>query len=98
MATQNGGPRGIGAWQAFARAHGKKLSLPEWGVTDDHGQGGGSDNPFYVQKMFELFQANAADIAYECYFNLATTSDTGVFEIFSESSNPGAAAAYKARF
>ncbi len=29
--TQNGGPRGLGTWLEFAKAHGKRLSVPEWG-------------------------------------------------------------------
>jgi hypothetical protein len=50
--TQNGGgPVGIGAWQAFAKAEGVPLSLPEWG--EQFG-----DNLFFLQKMVPFFNAN----------------------------------------
>jgi hypothetical protein len=63
-----GGPWGLGAWLAFAKSRGKRLSLPEWGISAGKSPGS-KDNPFYIQKMFEFFRANAASIAYEHYFN-----------------------------
>ncbi|MER3452976.1 MAG: hypothetical protein C4344_04815 [Acidimicrobiia bacterium] len=58
------------AWHAaFAKAHGKPMSFPEWGValrySDDLG---GGDNPYYVEKMLEWFGANP--VAYAIYFEL----------------------------
>lgn len=68
--TRFNGPQGIGRWLAAAKARGKKLSISEWGVTDFNGQQVGySDNPFYIGKMYEFFKANAADLAFENYFN-----------------------------
>ena len=67
MRTQDGGPRGLGTWLAFARAHGKLLSIPEWGVNNGGGDGG-FDNPLYIQQMYDFFTANAGAIAYESYF------------------------------
>lgn len=89
-ATQNGGPRGIGAWLAFAKSHGKKLSVPEWGVHNDPSGGGGFDNPFFIQKMYEFFSVNAADIAYEAYFSAQGCT----FEL-GNGCNPNASAAYQ---
>ena len=62
------GDQGLNDWLAFALAHGKKLSVPEWGlfVTSNHGNG---DNATYIQNMYNFFRANAANLAYEAYFN-----------------------------
>jgi len=62
------GDEGLNDWLAFALAHGKKLSVPEWGlfVTSNHGNG---DNATYIQNMYNFFRANAANLAYEAYFN-----------------------------
>lgn len=59
-------PKGLGAWLAFARARGKKLSFPEWAVRYDDGHW---DNPFFVEAMHRFFADHAADIGYEAYFN-----------------------------
>ncbi len=59
------GDHGLDAWDAFAVAHGKKFSVPEWGL-DDQGPG---DNPYFIQKMHDWFAANASSLAFECYFN-----------------------------
>jgi hypothetical protein len=53
----------------FARAHGKRFAVPEWGLV--RSTGGGGDNPFYIEKMHELFSANADILAYEAYYNNA---------------------------
>ncbi|ETA03703.1 hypothetical protein ThrDRAFT_00689 [Frankia casuarinae] len=54
---------------AFARAHGKRFAVPEWGLV--RSTGGGGDNPFYIEKMHEFFAANAGLLAYEAYYNNA---------------------------
>jgi hypothetical protein len=51
----------------FARAHGKRFAVPEWGLV--RSGGGGGDNPFYIHKMYDTFAANAKDLAYEAYYN-----------------------------
>jgi hypothetical protein len=51
----------------FARAHGKALAVPEWGVA--HSNSGGGDNPFLVEKMHEFFTQTADILAYEAYYN-----------------------------
>jgi hypothetical protein len=60
-------PSGLCTVIATARAHGKKFSVPEWGVAS--GAGGGGDNPFFVSKMYATFRANAGLLAYEAYYN-----------------------------
>jgi len=94
--TQNGGPRGIGAWLDFAVSHGKQLALPEWGVADGGG-GGGFDNPYYIERMYEFFSENAAHISYEAYFN-CPHGDPGVFMVCPESHNPSAGARYRSLY
>jgi hypothetical protein len=65
--------------RSFARAHGKPLSIPEWGVWQtlcNDGQGGwgaGIDNPYYIEQMINWINANAQStpIYYAVYFNEA---------------------------
>ena len=71
METKYGSPVGIGAWLAYAKSEGKKLSIAEW-ATANPSEGGSGDNPFFIEKMLKFFKANAADIGYECYFNRRT--------------------------
>jgi hypothetical protein len=52
---------------AFTREHGKRVGIAEWGVASC-GEDPGGDNPFFIQKMFETFAANADVMAYEAYF------------------------------
>ncbi len=51
---------------AFARAHGKPLVVPEWGLDHTYGRG---DQPDFIRAMYDFFDANAKDIAVEIYFN-----------------------------
>ncbi|MEK7572168.1 MAG: glycosyl hydrolase [Patescibacteria group bacterium] len=90
MQLQNGGPMGIGAWLQFAKCHSKPLGVPEWGINKGTG-GGGSDNPYYIEKMYEFLLANSADIAFETYFNLQGST----FQIYPPGNNDKAAAKYK---
>jgi len=59
---------GIADVANFARAHGKGLTYPEWGLasTEAHGVG---DNPFFVEKMRSFFEANADVLVLESYFS-----------------------------
>lgn len=87
-ATHNDGPKGLGAWLNFAKSRGKKLACAEWGLSVGTSPGT-KDNPLYIQKMYEFFSANAAYIAYECYFNEKTHHQLAPANI-----NPAAAAMY----
>lgn len=81
---------GLRSHKTFADAHGKPLSFPEWGLYA-RGQinGGGGDNPYYVDRMADWFQAN--NTAYQSYFN----ADWGGGTL---ASFPEGQARYKARF
>lgn len=62
-------------WQrGFASQHGKPMTYPEWGLWEfidpTYYNGGGSDgkdDPYYIEHMFEWFNAN--EVAYALYFN-----------------------------
>jgi hypothetical protein len=93
--TQLNGPQGLNYWLKFARAHGKLLSVPEWG-NDATGTDSGGDDPQYVRDMRDFFAANAAYIAFECNFQgyqFTTGASYG-----AGTSIPKASAAYKAGF
>src|SRR5208283_2139596 len=64
---QLNGKQGLSYWLAFAKAHGKKLSVPEWGNLRS-GRSSGGDDPQYVQEMRAFFAANAPYIAFESIF------------------------------
>lgn len=57
----------------FARAHGKGLTYPEWGLASTQEAGAG-DNPFFIQKMRSFFQENADVLVLESYFSEPSTS------------------------
>jgi hypothetical protein len=62
-------PYGL-AWQVdFAKAHGKRMSLPEWGISERASDDlGGGDNPYYIARMWEWF--NAKGYLYAAYFEV----------------------------
>jgi len=54
---------------AFARQHGKKVAVGEWGIAVRDTVNGGGDDTEYVQRMFDTFVANQDILAYEGYYN-----------------------------
>ena len=60
----------------LAKAHGKPLQFPEWGlVTWKNGTpSGGGDNPYFIQKMHEFFMDPANNVVMQSYFDF-TGSD-----------------------
>jgi hypothetical protein len=57
---------GLNWWAAFAKAHGKRITLPEWGLAASDANGGG-DDPYFIQAMHAWMVRNHP--AYEMYFN-----------------------------
>ncbi len=55
-------------WLNFAKAHGKKFAVPEWGLYTGSSASGG-DNPKYFDYVYGWMQANASQMAYEAYFD-----------------------------
>jgi hypothetical protein len=52
---------GLASWSKFAAAHGKPMSLPEWGLWADRPDGhGGGDDPYFIGQMHDFI----ADPAY----------------------------------
>ncbi len=81
---------GLGEWLKAARARGKKLAVPEWGVWDT-GDTRAADTPVYIDNMYRFFRANAADIAYENYYNCPQKH-----RLFPQTDFPQASARYRA--
>jgi Glycosyl hydrolase family 26 len=86
-------PGGLRWHRDFARAHGKPMTYPEWGLwirPDGHG---GGDNPYYIERMGEWISRN--NVAYHMYFEVDAPDGehrlmTGRF--------PRGAAAFRASF
>jgi hypothetical protein len=79
-------PSGLCTVIQQARERGKKFSVPEWGVVS-------GDNPFFIQKMYAMFQANAGILAYEAYYNNADT-DNVRSSLLNPTLNPRSAQRY----
>jgi hypothetical protein len=92
------GQYGLKFWVDFAREHGKKVSIPEWGVFPGTAQAGanGGDNPLYVTKMHEFFRSLGDDLAYEAYFNEDQSYYAG--SLFGPNQNPAASDRYMSLF
>jgi hypothetical protein len=60
------GPRGLDYWASFARDHGKRLSVPEWGLVGGNPRGGG-DDPAFVRYVHRFLGEH--DVAYFSYFD-----------------------------
>jgi hypothetical protein len=59
----------------FAKAHGKPLQFPEWGLMQYNSAGnyagyGGGDNPYFIQKMHEFITYPANNVAMHSYFDV----------------------------
>ena len=61
---QLNGKQGLNYWLEFAKAHGKKLSVPEW-ANARYGRSVGGDDPQYVRDMRSFFSANARYLSFE---------------------------------
>ena len=91
--TQLNGTQGLNYWLDFAKSHGKKFAVPEWGNVTSQGTNGGNDNPAYVNDMLAFFQANAAYMGWESTFQ--GTGGVGV-SYTGATTVPLSAAAYQA--
>ncbi|HEX6674603.1 MAG TPA: hypothetical protein VF486_06225, partial [Actinomycetes bacterium] len=63
------GTYGLRYWQRFAAAHGKALSISEWGVTSRADGHGGGDNPDFVSNMWQFIQNPANHVQFHAYFD-----------------------------
>jgi hypothetical protein len=62
-------PDGLTWIYNFAKRHGKKFSVGEWGVAPGSKHNRSGENPPFIRWMHAWFAAHAADLAYEAYFN-----------------------------
>jgi hypothetical protein len=62
-------PDGLERIAAFARAHGKPLSIPEWGLVSKAAVGSG-DDPSYVRGIIAAIKDN--NVVYQSYFDHTT--------------------------
>lgn len=83
-------------WQYdFARAHGKPVVFDEWGVSWREDGHGGGDAPYYVEKMYQWF--NATDAAWALYFE--SDKEDGFHRLTTNPTRfPNAAARFKELF
>lgn len=93
--SQLNGTQGLNYWLGFAEAHGKPLSVPEWGNVGS-GTSAGGDDAAYVQGMWSFFAANAAHLSFEANFQGDASSTGGSYD--TGTTVPSAAAAYRADF
>jgi hypothetical protein len=93
---QCNGPNGLCYAMKFAREHGKKVGVGEWGVASCSRNGGG-DNPFYIRKMHETFMANQDVMGYENYYDDRMPNNV-CSSIVNGGQNPKSSAEYKRLF
>jgi len=71
----------IPQWQAIADSHHVPFCIPEWGLwtqaTSDpqKNQGGGGDNPYFIQQMYNYIQDPAHHIYLAAYYDYDTTGN-----------------------
>jgi hypothetical protein len=58
---------GLGAIAAFAKANGKPMSIPEWGLVATQANGGAGDDPAFMEGLANFMDDN--DVIYESYFD-----------------------------
>ena len=66
--------RGLNFWATFAKAHGKRLAITEWGVALLSNGHGGGDDPAFIDAMFAFMHNGNNDVAFEHYFNTSSPS------------------------
>ncbi|GAB6901210.1 glycosyl hydrolase [Kineosporia succinea] len=95
--TIYGGDRGLQFWSAFAKEHGKPLTLPEWGCWGKPDGTGGSDDPDYIQRMYDFITDTGNNVAYAAYFEYDYSSGDGGQHSLQQSF-PNSAAKFKELF
>ncbi|MEX5631291.1 glycoside hydrolase family 26 protein [Parafrankia sp. FMc2] len=88
-------PSGVCTVARFAREHGKQFAVAEWGLDRRASAGGGGDNPFYIEKMYEFFLANRDILAYEAYYSASPDENDNVASsLHNPVTNPDSARRY----
>jgi len=68
-------PEGMTWLLEFAKQHGKKFSVGEWGVAPGSDYNTTGENPEFIRYMHDWFAAHASDLVYEAYFNSCIPND-----------------------
>lgn len=97
---RQGNPGSPGQWLSFARYHKKPYAVPEWGVggTTTVCARPGTDNAYFVGRWYAWLLANAADIAFESYFNGEDGAGEGNHTLYPSGAWPLASTEYRARW
>lgn len=86
-------PGGL-AWQAaFAAAHHKPMSFPEWALTERADGHGGGDDPYFIDQMHQWIVTH--DVAYQAYFDHDASDGAHMLE---SGQFPNAAAEFRTDF
>jgi len=64
--TQFHEPAGVAELFAFADAHDKPITIPEWGLSAPWIKGGAGDNPMFVENVAKMVRDH--DVVYQSYF------------------------------
>lgn len=88
-----GGNHGLAFWSKFAREHGKRMAICEWGVKLRPGGHGGRDNPFFVEQMHRFINDPANQVLFHCYFEYNCEPPDGHHQL-----SPGETGTYKTDF
>ncbi|WP_040161854.1 malectin domain-containing carbohydrate-binding protein [Mobilicoccus massiliensis] len=91
IAKHRDGAYGWNFWLDFAKQHGKKFVLPEWGIARANPASGG-DNPKYINFVYDWMMKNRDWIAYESYFD---ETDGYIRSDLFTGYNPKASSEYK---
>jgi hypothetical protein len=88
------GPEGLDWLARFGAAHGKPLTLPEWGLSlQSDGQGLG-DDPFFINQMSSWIHSHS--VAFTSYFDVDPGS--GEYHAITGGNFPSALLAFRADF
>lgn len=89
------GDHGLKFWQSFAQTHGKRMAIPEWGLSDRIDGHGGGDNVTFVQGMLAFIGDPHNDVAFAMYFDNDTAAGDRHKISTVDTKFPAAAAAYQ---
>jgi Glycosyl hydrolase family 26 len=87
---------GLNWLAAFGRAHGKLVSLPEWGLDSPSENGGGGDDTYFMTHMADWIKAYASGPA--IFWNYGGGTLTLNIPGYTSDDTPDATAAFKAAF
>lgn len=98
-AQQNAWTRNVtrlNGYVSFAKAHGKPVSFPEWGVAHKVDLHGGDDDPYYIQHMYDYIADPTHNIAWYAYFD--SDARDGAHKLSPPSQFPRSSALYRSLF